>query len=132
MAKLKKGRTRVHVMGELQKFVTDLVVKVSVNVTAELEEGTPKDTGWAASNWVPAIGVVNQVPFGSKLSVSSSAQEAGKALLIGTYALPQIIHVTNPVHYILSLNDGSSKKAPRDFVQSDIAIAIAKTTKSVV
>ena len=126
-----KHRTRVQVIGELKEFVADLVVKVSVNVTAELEDRTPKDTGWAASNWVPAIGVRNNEPFGSKLAVSTSAQEAGKAILIGTYALPQIVHVTNPVSYIEDLNSGTSKKAPADFVQTAIATAIAMSTKSV-
>lgn len=123
-----KNRTRVNVIGELNEFVRDLVVKVSVNVTAELSEDTPKDTGWAASNWVPAAGVRNPTPFGSKLAVSTSAQEAGKAILAGTYALPQIVHVTNPVDYINDLNDGTSTQAPRDFVQT----AIAKAIKSVV
>lgn len=124
----RRGRTRVHVMGELNEFVTNLVVKVSVNVTAFLEEDTPKLTGWAASNWVPAIGAPVPAPFGTKLAVSTAAQEAGKALLIGTYALPQIVHVNNPVHYIEDLNRGTSTKAPPDFVQT----AIAKAIQSVV
>lgn len=121
-------RSRVHVMGELKEFVKDITVKVSVNLTAFLAEDTPKLTGWAASNWVPAIGVPILVPFGSKLAVSSSAQEAGKALLIGAYALPQLIHVNNPVGYIEDLNRGTSAKAPPDFVQT----AIAKAIQSVV
>lgn len=125
---VRKGRSRVQVIGELKEFVTNLVVKLSVNVTAELAEDTPKDTGWAASNWVPAIGAPVPAPFGSKLAVSSSAQEAGKALLIGTYALPQIVHINNPVDYIEDLNSGTSTQAPPDFVQT----AIAKAIQSVV
>ena len=125
---IRKNRTRVHVIGELKQFVRDITVKVSVNLTAFLAEDTPKLTGWAASNWVPAIGAPVSAPFGSKLAVSSSAQEAGKALLIGTYALPQIIHVNNPVHYIEELNRGTSTQAPADFVQT----AIAKAIKTVV
>lgn len=121
----RKG-SAANVMAEFKEFIEATVVKVSVNVTAELGDRTPKLTGWAASNWVPAIGHVNLTPFGSKLDVSESAKEAGIGLLIGTYAFPQIVNVTNPVYYINDLNDGTSTKAPRYFVQT----AIAKTIKS--
>ena len=124
----KSTRQTVRVMGELRKFVRDTVVKVSVNATAILSEDTPKDTGWAASNWVPNIGEVNTTPFGSKEEVSESAKEAGIGLLVGTYALPQIVHVTNPVYYINDLNRGTSTQAPTAFVQT----AIAKAVKTIV
>ncbi len=123
-----KQRQSVKVMGELKDFVRDIVVKVSVNATAELSEDTPKDTGWAASNWLPRIGQRTNVPFGDKLSVSEGAKNLGLAEVVTSYALPQIVHVTNPVYYINSLNDGSSTKAPRFFVET----AIAKAIKSVV
>ncbi len=116
------------VSGELRDFVKNTVVKITVNATAELSEGTPKDTGWAASNWIPRIGARTEDPFGSKLAVSDGAKEAGLATVATTYALPQLVHITNPVDYILKLNEGSSKQAPRFFVET----AIAKAIKSVV
>ena len=112
------------VSGELNDFVKNIVVKVSVNVTAELGEDTPKLTGWAASNWIPRIGQPTDTPFGSKEAVSETAKNIGLAGVIASYALPQIVHVTNPVYYILQLNEGSSRKAPRHFVQTAIAKAI--------
>lgn len=121
-------RQSVKVMGELRKFVRDIVVKVTVNATAELSNDTPKLTGWAASNWIPRIGQRTDVPFGSKLSVSDGAKNIGLASVITSYALPQLVHVTNPVYYILDLNEGSSTKAPAFFVET----AIAKAIKSVV
>ena len=123
----KKTQT-VRVMGELKEFVRDIVVKVSVNVTAELSEDTPKLTGWAASNWIPRIGQRTDMPFGDKLSVSEAAKLLGLSEVLASYALPQTVHVTNPVYYIETLNSGSSKKAPAFFVET----AIAKTIKSVV
>jgi hypothetical protein len=115
-------------MGELRAFVRDIVVKVTVNATAELGEDTPKLTGWAASNWIPRIGQRTELPFGDKLSVSEAAKTLGLAEVVTSYALPQIVHVTNPVYYIEDLNSGTSAKAPAFFVET----AIAKAIKSVV
>ena len=116
------------VSGELKDFVRDIVVKVSVNATAELSEDTPKLTGWAASNWIPRIGQRTDLPFGSKESVSEAAKTLGLASVVASYALPQIVHVTNLVYYIETLNTGTSKKAPAFFVET----AIAKAIKTVV
>lgn len=119
----RKNQTR-RVISELNDFVEGLVVKLAVNVTAELSEDTPKDTGWAASNWTPRVGQRTEQPFGSKKNVSEGAKVAGLAEVVTSYALPQLVHVTNPVYYILSLNDGTSTQAPRNFVQTSIAKAI--------
>ncbi len=124
---LKKFSARF-VSGKLKDFVEDIVVKVTVNVTAELGERTPVLTGWAASNWIPQIGKRTEQPFGSKEAVSGVATEVGLALVTASYALPQIVHITNAVYYILDLNDGTSTKAPPFFVET----AIAKAIKSVV
>lgn len=121
-------RQSVKVMGELRKFVRDTVVKVTVNATAELSEDTPRDTGWAASNWIPRIGQRTDLPFGDKLTVSEGGKALGLAEVVTSYALPQIVHVTNPVYYIGDLNNGTSAQAPRFFVET----AIAKAIKSVV
>ena len=121
-------RQSVKAIGELKDFVRDIVVKVTVNVTAELGEDTPKDTGWAASNWIPRVGQRTDMPFGSKLSVSEGAKNIGLAEVVTSYALPQIVHVTNPVYYIETLNTGTSTKAPAFFVET----AIAKAIKNVV
>lgn len=121
-------RQSVKVMGELKEFVRDIVVKISVNVTAELGEDTPRDTGWAASNWIPRVGQRTDIPFGSKESVSEGAKNLGLAGVIASYALPQIVHVTNPVYYIEALNTGTSTQAPRFFVET----AIAKGIKSII
>lgn len=123
----KKG-SAAFVSGILKEVVEAVVVKVSVNATAQLGEDTPRDTGWAASNWVPSIGPGSLTPFGSKLAVSEAAKEAGLAILVSTYALPQLVHITNPVDYILKLNDGTHSQHPKFFVET----AIAKAIKSVV
>lgn len=116
------------VMALLNEHVEKLVVKVTVNVTAELSERTPRDTGWAASNWIPRIGKRTLEPFGSREAVSEAAMQAGLAAVLSSYALPQIVNVTNAVYYILDLNTGTSTQAPRFFVET----AIAKAIKTVV
>lgn len=122
------GTETLKVMGDLSKFIRDTTVKVSVNATSIVAEDTPVLTGWARSNWIPAIGVGEKTPFGSREAVSLSAQNAGVALILATYQLPQLIYITNNVPYISVLNTGSSAKAPKDFVQT----AIAKAIKSII
>ena len=122
------NRQTIKVLGELQKFIKDTTVKVSINATAEVSADTPVLTGWAQANWIPSIGAKSDDPFGSREAVSLSAQNAGIALLLGTYQLPHLVHITNNVPYIGVLNTGTSTKAPSDFIQT----AIAKAIKSII
>ena len=119
----KKG-SAAFVTGILQEAVEFAIVKTTVNVLAELSNDTPRDTGWAASNWIPTIGPGSLTPFASKEAVSESAKDAGMNAIISTYALPQIIHITNAVDYILQLNDGTHAAHPKFFVETAIAKAI--------
>ena len=44
------------VVRALEKVTEQVIVRLSLNVTANLVETTPVDTGWARANWLPAIG----------------------------------------------------------------------------
>jgi len=113
----------------LRAFATKVVVKLVFDITANLraapdEGGTPVDTGWARANWIPSIAQSVDEPFGSRVNVSSDAQDAGLAS-VGAYTLDLgQIYVTNPVPYIQSLNDGHSQQAPAGFVERAIEKAV--------
>ncbi|MEE8608999.1 MAG: hypothetical protein V3S55_15450 [Nitrospiraceae bacterium] len=114
----------------LEKVTERIVVEVTLDVTANLIEETPVDTGWARANWVPSIGT----PFEANLSdvpsdprqaaAAATRQESAEARML-TYKLDRgVVFVTNNVPYITKLNLGSSKQAPAGFVQRAIAKAV--------
>ena len=117
-------------MRSLSQFVNRLMKKITLDIAANLvrapgEGGTPVDTGWARSNWIPNIGTPVTSPVGSKEAVSSAAQTRGLgAVLTYKFSSGQPLFVSNNVPYILVLNEGSSKQAPAGFVQAAIAEAV--------
>lgn len=118
----------VKVMGDLTDFTEKFIGKLTQKVTDTLFEDTPELTGHAETHWIPKIGSPIADPVSTKINVSKSHQDQGIAVVLTTYKLPQKVYITNPVAYISKLNDGSSTKAPKDFVQT----AIAKAIKSVI
>ncbi|QNN99850.1 hypothetical protein P67b_00091 [Ruegeria phage Tedan] len=122
------------VIDTLEQVTASIVNSLAVNITAELIERTPVDTGWARANWVPAIGAPSLAGSGD---LSRSAREAGAASAGGrqSSAVGVIaagyrdisqgpIFVSNNVPYIGRLNGGSSAQAPAGFVQDAIAAGI--------
>ena len=114
------------IVGELTEFTEKAIARVGVNITANLIETTPVDTGWARANWVPAIGTPFIVPSpneGSGAGTASrrSRQEQGTASLTGYKLGRGPVFITNNVPYITELNEGSSFQAPAAFVQAAIA-----------
>lgn len=114
------------VIGQLGDFIEGFIKKLSIVTTDTLSERTPKETTWAASNWIPGIGSFSDAPIGTKTTVGIAvdAQKDGKALVVKSYKLPQLVYITNNVDYITKLNDGTSAQAPSGFVQNSIAKAI--------
>lgn len=119
------------ITGLLREATEKVVTAISVNVTAELIENTPVDTGWARANWIPAIGTpfeeaVTGNPDPAIVPNQRGLQQSGLASVITGYSLSRgPVFVTNNVPYILSLNDGSSAQAPAAFVQAAIAAGVA-------
>lgn len=127
------------VVGQLERFTERLIVKITLDVTANLIEATPVDTGWAQANWVARIGA----PFEEDLSEvepspqaatsAASRQQASLGAVAARYQLQQgAVFVSNNVPYITNLNDGSSQKAPRGFVQMAIAKAVRQDIRGIV
>lgn len=122
------------VIDALDRFVEQVIIKVSLDIVANLkrapsEGGTPVDTGWARANWVPQIGAPFTGTAGSRGqaeagSVSQAEQSAGEASLF-TYRLERgQVWISNNVPYIVRLNEGSSRQAPAKFVEAAIQKAI--------
>lgn len=113
----------------LSEFTERLVQRVTLRITANLQEDTPVDTGWARSNWVPSIGDPFRGLAGSKNGditlIDPSPSETGKADVAANYKLTMgAVYISNNVPYILALNEGHSGQAPRAFVQADILKAL--------
>jgi hypothetical protein len=106
------------VMIELEAFTAKQAKQLTLEVTANLRETTPRDTSWAASNWIPNIGTPIRETDGSRTGVSSARSEAGLAQVATKYRLvDEPIFISNNVPYIQKLNNGHSKQAPAGFVQ---------------
>lgn len=115
----------------LHKFAEKRIKIITLDATANLIEDTPRDTGWARSNWIPSIGVSSERqgnlidPDAGAVAEARRASEQGQALIATTYTLNKgKVFVTNNVPYIGRLNDGHSQQAPAGFVQAAIARAV--------
>ena len=57
----------------LDRFAERVIVKITLDVTANLIEANPVDTGWSRANWVPSVGKRSRRPaqsFSGKDSIS--------------------------------------------------------------
>lgn len=120
------------VMAQLGEFVEGLITKITLDITANLIEDTPVDTGWARANWVPRIGEAFNEDVGGQADpqrVASSGaiqQQAIGQIASGTYRIEQgDVFISNNVPYILPLNDGHSPQArPAGYIQRGITKAL--------
>lgn len=115
----------------LEEFTEQLLQKLTLNITANLQEDTPVDTGWARSNWVPSVGNPFRGLAGSKEGsvaiIDNSVTGSGLAEA-ASYTLDKgAIYISNNVPYIRRLNEGSSDQAPAAFVQASVERGVRQT-----
>lgn len=119
----------------ITKNINSLVKTVSNAVVAEVVLGTPVDTGAARSNWLASIDEddTNIVPPhspGRHLGTSEVANytEAVRQAesVIATRESGQAVIIQNNLDYMQLLNDGSSKQAPANFIESAIQVGVGK------
>lgn len=109
------------VLVELDAHVERTCVELAINVTAELIERTPVDTGWARANWIPALRMPSTAGGSSAGgSADTIAQEAGQSEILAFKLADGAIFVSNGVPYIARLNAGWSDQAPAGFVEAAI------------
>jgi hypothetical protein len=110
-----------------------------LDITANLIETTPVDTGWARANWVPQISMpyneyIPELDREQRLQFVDSAS-VGQLQSIQTISAYKLIdgpvYISNNVPYINALNDGSSRKAPAAFVQAAIQKGILQQTGTI-
>ena len=114
----------------IERAMTDLTLEI----TAELQEATPIDIGWARANWVPGIGgpgesLDRRALNESEVAQQSAAQQAAVSSVL-SYTLNQgSIFITNNVPYIGRLNEGSSVQAPAGFIQQSVETAVRRIAR---
>lgn len=113
------------VIEALDEFVEQVIIRLSTEITANLIETTPVDTGWARANWVPAIGQPVRDPAGSPEAVNTAEQNSGISGLLRYQRERGSVFISNNVPYIIYLNAGSSAQAPSGFVENAIDRGIA-------
>ena len=120
------------VIAELEAAIASAVVSLSVNITAELIERTPTDTGWARANWVPNIGRPfegNADPLDEAARQAAVPSQRGRqqtsTAAVLSYTIDRgPVFIANNVPYIVFLNEGSSTQAPAGFVQDAILAGV--------
>lgn len=145
------------IFDRMDNVVSTLVRKIALDLHANLvakpaEGGTPVDTGWARSNWIPrvggepfqgtagerpkqkidfnaaAIGLVGSlrlVNVGGSIDYGPQ-QEGLKGISGFRIGFADHIFVSNNVPYIGALNAGSSRQQPAGFVERAIVKAITE------
>ena len=110
--------TRLEVLAKLDARVAQVCAELAINIHAELVATTPVDTGWARSNWLPAIGAPPTI--GGTRAEASIEPTADLGAVLAFKLSDGQIFVSNHVPYIRHLNFGHSKQAPADFVEAAI------------
>ena len=126
------------IVRDLERFTERLVVKITLDVTGNLIETTPVDTGWARANWVPSVGKRSRRPAQSfkgktpsaSVQAAAAKQSAGQAQALGYKLARGRVYVNNNVRYITRLNDGYSRQAPPGFVQRGIRKAVTQDIRT--
>jgi len=121
----------------LESVAEQVIRKIALDVVAELVKppplgGTPVDTGWARNNWSVQIGTPRTDPIGSRDAASAArGEQVASTAQAATYQVEgrEKLYITNNVPYITRLNEGSSKQAPRGFVQQAIRRAVERLSE---
>lgn len=92
------------------------IVTVALRVFNNLVLTTPVDTGRARANWLPTVGA----PANYTVEATNPLGAVNLALSIfNANTVPNFptLYIANNLDYIESLNNGSSKQAPANFVE---------------
>ena len=92
----------------LTGFAERAIIKLTLDINADIVKANPVDTGWSRANWQPGIGVPPVAPIGTRPKsgtsfAGSAGQAAGQARVAGYKLGPQLF-ITNNVPYIDRLN----------------------------
>jgi len=126
----------------IPKACTHWTQKTAIAVGWTLIDNTPEDKGYAEGNWIPSIDAPVLNPVGMKAGDTwhqdpsyypnpqagiTQSREALKRI-VGKFnaTINNSIYICNNVGYIIMLNNGWSKQAPRFFVEKSLRNPILK------
>lgn len=117
----------------LRRAVERATSRVSAAIHRRLVDDTPRDTGFAANNWIQTLGSPRQGTAGTYEEATlgrldPGPREAGVAAVQAYRLEDGDVHDANSVDYIQKLNAGSSPKAPAAFVQRAIVRGIEEAS----
>ena len=121
------------IIADLRTFTARETVALSLDIQANLQEDTPRDTGWARANWVMSVGAPVEDPGVASKSNPTPA-DVTRALARQQTSLAEVaqyrtieqgaIFTTNTVPYIGRLNEGWSAQAGAAFIQRSVGRAL--------
>jgi hypothetical protein len=106
----------------IDDFVKERVEVMAVELVADLVVKTPKDTTLAASSWILTLDEPTDLVVGEP--DITIPVEVAKGMISARQSPYGTIYIQNNQDYIGDLNRGTSKKAPKMFVETAIARAI--------
>lgn len=104
---MKRG-SKEYVLKDLEAAATDVIKRLTLDITADLQETNPVATGWSAANWIPNIGgSFSKAPVGQRImgNIDVATQQTQIAKVATQYKLGPPVHITNNVPYITILNE---------------------------
>ena len=125
---VRNRRNADRVFAALVDFTRSASIALAINVQGRLAEDTPKDTSWASINWIIELNAPFRDLAGTREDPDPSLQLRGLAG-VRNWTLTTPAYISNNVPYIQPLNAGSSRQAPRMFVERAIQSEIIRTTR---
>ncbi len=109
---------------QVELRVNDVVAQTAIVIDQTVVLTTPVKTGRARANWLPSL----DFPITEATEETDKSGQAtiakGRAI-IQSRKPGQTVYISNNVHYIGLLNDGTSSQAPRNFVSIAVNASIA-------
>lgn len=121
------------IIADLSRYTAHETLALAMDVQANLQEDTPRDTGWARANWIMSIGLPVEDPAVAAVKDPTPAQVAQAAVrqttaieAVAGYSDTKLgaIFTTNNVPYIGRLNEGWSAQAGSAFIQRSVGRAL--------
>lgn len=114
---------------EMRRHVAKRSRGLVVFVQENLFRDTPKDTEWAASNWIINAGRPHTHVAGDKINVSYSEAKSSQSIVKRWDPFKGPVYLSNNVPYIGLLDAGYSPQAPPGFVQAAIDQATSRARR---
>lgn len=106
----------------IDKLGNEMLAETSLEVLRQVSQLTPVDSGRARSNWFMGVNAAER-----KITEDTKGANVAEAAQVKlTIKGADTVFVSNNLPYIERLNDGYSKQAPANFVESAAQVARRK------